>query len=131
MSVFNNAAMSPRVKTLNAQMMVWFNEGKSIADVDIKSKYETHRASTTHHYTADSTNTISAANAYSYMLQLYTRLVRQQDRPTALADLASLTLYVARMALTGPMAPTGRTGRMAPTARMVPVTLPTLRLMAQ
>ncbi len=30
---------------------------------DIKAKYETHRASTTHHYTADSTNTISASNA--------------------------------------------------------------------
>lgn len=30
---------------------------------DIKAKYETHRASTTYHYTADSSNTISASNA--------------------------------------------------------------------
>lgn len=30
---------------------------------DVKSKYNTHIASTTYHYTADATNTIAAANA--------------------------------------------------------------------
>lgn len=30
---------------------------------DIKAKYNTHRASTTHHYTADSTNVVAAADA--------------------------------------------------------------------
>lgn len=43
MSIWNNAAMSANVRALNAQMMVWFNEGKSIADVDIRSKYENEK----------------------------------------------------------------------------------------
>ena len=46
MSAFNNVAMSSRLKTLHAQMMVWFEDGKRIADVDIKSKYENEKRAT-------------------------------------------------------------------------------------
>lgn len=45
---------------------------------DIKSKYETHRASTTYHYTADSTNTISATNATT-LAELITLLIELRD----------------------------------------------------
>ena len=46
MSAFNNVAMSSRIKTLHAQMMVWFADGKGIADADIKSKYENEKRAT-------------------------------------------------------------------------------------
>ncbi len=39
---------------------------------DIKSKYNTHRASTTYHYTADSTNIVTASDAATTQAQLDT-----------------------------------------------------------